>query len=159
MDSCSSGPWSAPNRTLSASSGSMSRLTGSSYSGSDRISGTSSRLPGQALVAEPSVAHLAHEPGHSFCIAHLAGRVTEIELGQVAGEVLDADAVVGAVDGPLELGEVALKGVRALAGRSDVLVVGVVDRQVGKRTPGRSGGTRNPRRSTGCYQPYRPAPR
>src|ERR1039458_8736667 len=82
--------------------------------------------PLDPLVAEPAPVHLAHEPRHAGRVGHGAGGVAVVELGQVAGQVLTADVVVGAVDRPLQLTEVPLGQVgRGSVDRVNVLVVGV----------------------------------
>lgn len=66
------------------------------------------------LVCEATSAHLAHEPGEPFRIRLFAGGVSEVELGQVSGQMFGGNMMVSAVDGPLELRKKVLGEVGAL---------------------------------------------
>ena len=58
----------------------------------------------QFAVRQPIV-NLCNERGHADCIDHLARRVTEVELSEVARQVLDRYVVVRSVEAALQLRE------------------------------------------------------
>src|ERR1035437_5322814 len=97
--------------------------------------------PLDPLVTHAKPSRTVDKHPHALGVGHLAGGVPEVELAQVAAQVLLADRVVRPVQRPLQLAEEAL----GLVGRHhapDVFPLGVVDRLVRWHlgTDGRVGG-------------------
>src|SRR5579863_7566456 len=100
---------------MSASSGSMSMLTGSSYPGKASRPGIEQRFyrfgVRDSLVTDSAI-YLPHEAIHAGCVVKVRRGVPEIELGNVPVQMLDTDVMVRPVDAPLELREVVLAHLR-----------------------------------------------
>src|SRR6266511_916754 len=96
---------SASRSAARASSRSMSMLTGSSMPGSRSMRSRLRRLSDQRAVREPLPEDLGDEQFDAVGVGHLAGRVPEVELGEVTVQVLVAHGVEGAVDAALQLSE------------------------------------------------------
>ncbi len=80
------------------------------------------------LIRQPPSTRLPHELPHASRVRKLAGRVPEIKLSQVPGQVLDGDVVVSTVDRPLQLAKesLGLVGGHLASGRLSHVFPGVV---------------------------------
>src|ERR1035441_8855125 len=96
--------------------------------------------PLDPLVTHAKPSRTVDKHPHALGVGHLAGGVPEVELGQVAAQMLLADRVVRPVQRPLQLGQ--LLGLVGRHHAPDVFPLGMVDRLVRCHlgTDGRVGG-------------------